>query len=516
MPDLTHPTRLARNSFLTLGTSVFLAAATVVVVPLMLHGFGRDLYGLLILTWMVLAHLGWLDFGLSRATAKYVAADLVNDRRVSAAHWARAALMTQIVLGAAGGLLVWLLAPQIAHSVHIGQNISGTAVTTLRLFAVAVPVELAGRSLTGVLQAGQRFVFLNSLQLAGTLASYGFYAVGIWRDSFMTVVVGLFAVRLVNAAGLFIAAARVVPLLSAPYRKLRSAARARSYLREMLRFGSWITVASLLGPLILYFDQWIISVYLGVATLPYYAIPFNALSRLFVFPLSLAQTLFPAFSALEARKARDRVEMYFVRANRFLCVLLVPVLFLLFVWAPEILRVWIGDDFASHAAGPFRILVCGFAIGLLAPLTGALLEGVGRPDVVAKLYVVELPINIGLVVLLTRAFGITGAAVSYSARTLIETALLWLVAARVIRFSGAAMQLALVSIRQMGALMLALAAAAAIFAEIGGAVAVASTAGIVSLYLAVAGLLVLDRSDRKTLRDALSRPAAGALPPAGA
>ena len=65
-------------------------------------------------------------------------------------------------------------------------------VLALQLFALAIPVDLATRSLTGVLQAAQRYGRANAISAAGTLATYGAYAVGILLgNNFRAVIYGL-------------------------------------------------------------------------------------------------------------------------------------------------------------------------------------------------------------------------------------------------------------------------------------------------------------------------------------
>jgi O-antigen/teichoic acid export membrane protein len=127
--------------------------------------------------------------------------------------------------------------------------------------------------------------------------------------------------------------------------------------------------------------------------------------------------------------------MYFIRSHRYLLVPLIPAAFVVFMWGFEILRIWIGRDFALQATLPLRILVVGYTVGALAPLSGALLQAAGRPDLLAKLYLIELPFNLVMVWFLTRNFGLPGAALSYSLRTIIETVVLWFILHRVVHFS---------------------------------------------------------------------------------
>jgi O-antigen/teichoic acid export membrane protein len=509
MPETLHGRRLAQNSLLTLATHLLLLAAAIVLIPFMLDAFGRELFGILSLTWMLLAHLEWLDLGLSRAAAKYVARDLTLARTGEAARWAWTALLTQMLLGFLGAAGLWFAAPAVLRSVQVEPQTEDVALLAFHLFALAIPFELSSRSLTGVLQAGQRFQWINGYRLLTSSWMYIVYLLGVVEGSFVFVVYGLFAQRVIGFAALLWAANRVVPLRgSFPGSALLRPAY-RGYVKELLRFGSWVTVATILGPLIVYFNQWTIGVLLGVATLPLYAIPHNVLTRLYIFPFSITQTLFPAFSALEATGEWDKIQSFFVRSHRYLIFTLIPLIFVIYTWAHELLRLWISTDFADQAATPLRVLAIGFGIGLLGPLSGALLEGIGRPDVLAKLYVVELPLYVALVVVLTREFGLVGAAATFAVRSAIEIGVLWVLIGRIVRFSREAMMLAATTGKQALLVLLPLGAAAYLLqgSELQDARALSVTLAVLVVYTGAVLAFVFDERDRTLLKSLVRRVA---------
>lgn len=429
--------RVASNSLLNFSTGVLIGGLSLVFVPLMLRSFGSELYGILSITWMVLANLGWLDFGFSRATARYVAQELAHEHLDKAALWAWTSVCSQTLLGGVGAIVLAFFAPILIDQMHVHATHRELTILILQLFAFSIPVEFVAGSMTGVLQAGQRFGWINSINVFIALTTYLAYGLGILlRLDFLVVVYGVFIVRILNLAMFSIAACKVLPSITHFY-KMSALPRAyRSHVITMVKYGSWIAVGAMLGPLLLYFDQWLISVVLGVALLPFYTIPFNALGRLGLLPSSLTSTLFPAFSSMQARAEWGRVGEYFTRAHKYLLVAVIPILGVLYIWAFELFRLWIGSDFASQVALPFRILIFGYGIALLAPLSGALLEAVGRPDVITKLYVVEAPFNIAIVWALTQGYGIRGAALSYSIRAFVETIVLWIVLHKVTPLSG--------------------------------------------------------------------------------
>jgi O-antigen/teichoic acid export membrane protein len=102
------------------------------------------------------------------------------------------------------------------------------------------------------------------------------------------------------------------------------------------------------------------------------------------------------------------------------------------IFANNTLQFWLGPDFAQQSTFVFQFLLLGTLIGLLAPVSGSLLQGLGRPDIISKLYLLYLPLNIGLVSFLVQNMGIAGAALSLALRTLVDTVLLFIISSKLI------------------------------------------------------------------------------------
>ncbi len=506
-PSLVSGRRIGRNSVLNLATGGSLLLLHILFVPFMLRAFGMELYGVLAVTWMVLGHLRWLDLGFSAACAKHVAEDLAWGRTEQAGLWAWTAVTAQSILGGVAAVALWILAPTLADLLRIQPESRDLVILALRLFALVIPLDLAARSLMGVLEGAQRFGWINALNAFAALWTYSAYTVGILRGGdFHAVVYGLVALKGVQLLATFAVAARVVPNLRSFTALGLSLALDRLRLLQMIRFGGWVSVSAATAPAIVFFDRWVIGGVEGVAMLPFYSVPFNFLLTLLLIPGSLASTLFPAFSAMEARTRWDRLEAFFVHAHRYLLIGILPLFFVLFVWAPEILRVWIGEEFAAQAGTAFRILVLGFSVGFFAPLSGALLQGAGRPDILAKIYLVELPLNFVVTWVLVRQYGILGAAASLALRSIVETAILLFAVYRNFPLSAA---LSVREVLRPAILFLLLGMAVVGFllpeAHINSAVSLGSTLLVLLLYGWAVYSLVLDANDRSFFRSLAQR-----------
>lgn len=511
--------RIAHHSALNAVTQAVLLATGFVFVPLMLRAFGLELFGVLTVTWMVLGQLGWLHLGLGQALTKFVSRELATGKGATAARLAWSALVAQVGLGLVVAVLGWAFTPALVHLFRVSPANAGLVAFTLRVFAITLPLDMALSSLNGVLQAGQRFVALNALRALGAAWTYVFYALGIWRHGdLQLVVIGLAAYKALNVGVAFVLAARVLPELRTAGALRTSIAEHGARLVQLLRFGGWVSVGLAIAPLLVYFDRWTISALMGAAALPFYTTGFNLLARLSFIPTSITATLFPAFSVLEADRRWPTIGDYYARAHRYLVLLLAPILFGLFAWAHEILRLWLGAAIAAQAVVPFRILTVGFSIALLAPVSSTLLQGGGRPDLCAKIYLALAPVNALVVWALIARFGLVGAALSFTLRAFIETGLLWVAVHRSFPVSmGRVFRRGLYPGAVLTAVLFAVAYALR-GSQVRRPADVALTLLVLGLYALVAVFFVLDRGERsfvRTLARGLGGTASARVPEPG-
>jgi O-antigen/teichoic acid export membrane protein len=197
----------------------------------------------------------------------------------------------------------------------------------------------------------------------------------------------------------------------------------RQVLGRLLKYGGWVTVSSIAGPLLIYADRFAVGTLLSIAAVAYYTGPADMVNRALVIPASLASTLFPAFSSLEAAGAREKLQDIYGRSLKYLVVAMGPMLLLVATFSRDILYVWLGPVFAQQGTLPLQILAAGVLINSFGIIPFSLLQGVGRPDITALFHVLEVPLHLGLMWILVLKMGITGAAIAVTARLLIDTML---------------------------------------------------------------------------------------------
>ena len=206
-------------------------------------------------------------------------------------------------------------------------------------------------------------------------------------------------------------------------------------LPRLFTYGGWVMVSSVVGPVLMYLDRLLIASLVSMAALAYYMPVHEAGTRLLIIAVSLTMTLFPAFSSLEATGKLDRLEILFARSVKYILLILGPVALTLVMFAKELLDFWLGSDFATQGYLALQILAVGVLVCSTAQVPYALLQGIGRPDITAKLHLLELPCYVAVAWVLVGRWGIEGAAAAWTLRVVVDALLLFLISFKVCRFS---------------------------------------------------------------------------------
>jgi len=432
MPSLAAAlrSRLGRNTALNLiGLAVPLAIA-VVVLPVLTRALGPARFGLLGMSWAFLEYLQLFDVGLGRATIRYVADSLARDTH-DVSQITSVSLSTQLVIGSLAGVGLALASPALArHVFRIDPGLTGEATRLFMVVGLNLPAVLAMTTLRGVLEGAQRFAVSNAIKIPGSAGAVIIPAVLAYMGaSLPTMLLWVFVWRVLICIVSAVAIRAVVPHFRVePPRDWRR-------LRGLISFGGWVAVTGVVSPMLVYFDRFALGARHGLAAVGYYTAPYEGITRLLMIPISLITALFPLLTGLSAAAALARVDRLFSSSMRVvLAVMGLPALIAL-VFAPEILRIWMGPVYAAEGATALRILAVGVLINAAAQIPYTFLEAAGRPDVPAKFHVAELVVHLPIAWWLVGAYGIDGAALAWTLRVTIDTTLLLLAAHRIVPVS---------------------------------------------------------------------------------
>jgi O-antigen/teichoic acid export membrane protein len=173
----------------------------------------------------------------------------------------------------------------------------------------------------------------------------------------------------------------------------------------------------------------LIGAFISVTAVAYYATPYEVVTKLWLIPGALVSVLFPAFSTSFVQDY-NRTGILFRHGVKYLFLALFPLTLVIVTMAHEGLDIWLGAEFSHHSTRVLQWLAVGVFMNSLAHIPFALVQGVGRPDLTAKLHLSELPIYLFAVWWLIGAYGIEGAAIAWLARVAVDALILFAMATR--------------------------------------------------------------------------------------
>jgi O-antigen/teichoic acid export membrane protein len=412
---------LARDASWNLLAHLVPLAAALAAVPPLLAALGAARLGILSLFWALVGYFSLFDLGLGRAVTQLVAR--ADDEQGTPGR-VRTALALMAALGVAGGALLAALAgPLTRRLLLVPGDLAPEAETAFRVLGLAIPAVTLSSGLRGLLEARGRFRDSALVRCGTGLATFLLpVALLPLRPSLVSVAAALVAARWLGGIAFLPASLRALPgLCTAPL--------ARNEMGALFRFGGWITVSNVLGPLLATADRFFVGAAISLSAVAYYAVPAEIVGRATILPASIVGALFPAFaSARDPWEARS----LFRRGMGAVLATLSPCALAILFFARPLLAAWVGPEFADHGAPVLRILAFGVLCNGLAYVPSGFVQALGRPDLAAKLHLAEMAPYALAVWLLAGRFGTTGVAAAWTLRVLLDLALLCWCAARLL------------------------------------------------------------------------------------
>jgi len=405
-----------------LGMSLPMFAA-IFAIPLLIQHMGKERFGLLTLIWMLVGYLGVFDLGMGRALTRMTAERLGRGKKDEIIPLFWTSLTFMLAIGCLAGTFVIFAAPWLAQSVlKVPVALQPEIQRSFFVVAWSLPIIVSTVAMIGFLEAHNRFFLINALRFPmGVYTFVGPLCVLPFTNNLIVIVSVLIAGRTIECLLYFGACAQMYhwKLLRPTFRKTE--------ILPLLTFGGWATISNILLPLMLQINRFLIGAFLSVAMIAYYVTPAEIVVKLLIVTRSFSSVLLPQFAANFENNAKETAEL-FGRSVMYLICLLFPIVLTLCIFAQVGLRIWLGSDFSQHSTLIIQILAVAMFIYSLGYIPFSLLQGVNRPDIPAKIHLVELPVYMGLSWLLITTYGIVGAAAALLIRVCFDVTLMFIFA----------------------------------------------------------------------------------------
>ncbi|MGA9117669.1 MAG: lipopolysaccharide biosynthesis protein [Bacteroidota bacterium] len=372
-----EPGTIVRNTAAYSAAYAFTFLSNLVLVPFVVASLGPEQYGgVWVIVGALTAWVGLMDLGAGTSFVKYIAEyHARGDMRALGEI-----LSTGTALYAAAGIAMvtaaLLLDDAILTLAGVPAGLRGDA---LFVFWVGLAV-LTGANIaspvTSVLTGIQRM----DLQ---ALVSIGVQACSIGGTVFVLagghgmrgLVVNNLAAMLLNAAACSVLAFRLLPGV-----RIRPSLVRMERARSMVAFGLNMQVSRLAEIVVFQTDRILTLRMFGHLASTGYDVGARLCSAARSASFLLISALLPAFSDLDAKGDRALLAELYGRGTRYLAVAATGAFGLVFVLAPDLLAVWMGEAYAVHAP-LVRALACGYYVNIMTGAASSMTAALDRTRV---------------------------------------------------------------------------------------------------------------------------------------
>jgi O-antigen/teichoic acid export membrane protein len=406
---------LRKNTFWNLLGGGLPLVTAALSIPYCLNNLGGEAFGVLTLIWALVGYFSLFDLGAGRALTYEISRLQNDDLKAKVPSVLRAGLLLTILAGLAGALVVYLIAPRLAHDwLKITPQLAFDAQTAFELTALGVIFSTTASGLRGAQEGLDQFKIVNINKAILGTATFALPALSLYLHGPMLYPIVLYLIG-----------ARILMLFVNLY-QLRQFLLVTQHnnifndFKSLYSFGVWMTITSIIGPLMVYGDRFFVGAVIGVSLLPLYAIPQEALQRLLLIPASFCGALLPKLAGLNLK---ERNNLY-KKSLKHVAWSMLIVSTLCALLAYPILSIWLGEEFAKQSVLIVCILAVGIWLNSIALVPYTFLHSVGNTKITAIFHMIELVLYGVALYYLVDLMGLVGAALAWVFRVALDLFLL--------------------------------------------------------------------------------------------
>jgi O-antigen/teichoic acid export membrane protein len=387
----------------------FLVGMVVVffLTPYIVSRIGVDLFGLWSLIFSVVGVFGLLDLGFATAAVKYVA-ELSAKKDHAGRNQVLATLV--VVYTALGGvclLLVAALAGTAPSWFDLSEDQREAFTIALWLLGTAVALGFPLSLFKAILVGSGRMSLVNLVELGTTLGNAALIVVLLEAGY------GLLGLAASTALTMLLATLLLIPFAYrlTPELSLSPSHFARGRVRELGNYSFFFFIANVAVLIILRIDPVVIKAFLPLSAVAVYAVAAKVAEYTYLLNKQFSNALMPLVSQSRGADDPATVRSILIDGTRFLMAIAVPFIALLFFYAEDIIRLWMGEEFAGSAPLLRILLVAVFCTSV--QLNAANVLGMtNHHRFVAFSMGASALVNLGLSILLIQNWGLTGVALA--------------------------------------------------------------------------------------------------------
>lgn len=397
-----------RNAIANMMGRAVTAVLWVLVTPYALDQLGPERFGIWSLFFAFLSYLLAFDLGVSSTTTRFIAGARGSGDGAGLRRILRRGIGVTLALGVVWGLVVVMSRGWIAHIFRVPGPLVEETLGALVVFSIAVMLLFPAHAVLGALQGFERLDLSNACLVVGVGAQVATLTLGLALGG------GLWAAALAAVVGqvasIILGAAMLRGLLRRVPGESISTVTGPQW-STLFQFGAALQIAGVLVMIQMQSGKFLLGLLGNLRMVSDYEVAFRVANAVGSMPWLLMGSLLPTVARAWESQSRAAVTSLFTSASRWLYALTVIALGLLWLLAPDLTRVWLGEEH-DRIAELIRLWAMTYAVILVWGPGTVTARGIGIPWPEVLGLAASLVMNIGLSIWWIPRFGTAGAIVA--------------------------------------------------------------------------------------------------------
>jgi O-antigen/teichoic acid export membrane protein len=398
--------RFKRNVVSNWSAFLFTAVVAFFLSPFVVRSLGNSEYGAWVLLGSLVGYMGLLDLGVRGAVTRFIAKFHAEGDHHQSSQLASSAFFIFCISGLIATVVAVFLAVVVVPAFRIPEELIAKAKVVVIIGGVTIAVTLINGVFEGIIVGRQRFDYTSRL----TIAAEGLRAVLVVLA--LRAGEGLIALAIIQLGigALRASAAYVIGRRLYPEAQIRFAHWDRQSVRMIFSFSIYVVFLQASGTIIAYTDSLVISAFLPIGLLTFFAIAVNLTTYARAIVRGISFTLMPMSSALEAQGKIPELRRIILKSARLSTLVILPIVITFIIRGGSFIGLWMGPKYAELSGHVLWILAIGLAAHGGFGSVASTMYGLNRHKDLIPIFLTEAVVNLALSIWLVQTMGIIGVA----------------------------------------------------------------------------------------------------------
>jgi O-antigen/teichoic acid export membrane protein len=410
----------AKNSLFSLLSLLFPVVLGLVFIPHFIRDFGKERFSFLSLVWALFGYFSFLDLGIGRTLTKIIAFEKSKTEAAPSFSFIASAQYIIFFVSFLFSVLVFLAAPAIVYKfLQISGEHHTEFINSIHIVAFGIPFVTLTSLNRSILEGFNDFASANILQILAGVFLFVMPAIA-WKidPSMSSVCEAIVFSRLIVYSVSHYFYKKKLPQLN------WSPSATFGHFKMLMSHGVWITMSNILSPIMSSFDKILLGNITVLSNVAFYTTPMEMASRLWAIPSAVTRIFFPQFAATEED---EHIQQQFRHAGQIMGLFILPVCLVAFVFARELISVWIGPEFSEESYRLAQWMLIGILFNAFNWIPFGWLQATKHVHWTVYTVIIEAPLFLGAFYFFTERFGLVGAAAVWAGRLIFDYFLTYVV-----------------------------------------------------------------------------------------